>query len=476
MSIRIGNGSFDSRVQKGIDNDFMLNSVASAQTRFRDGRMNAADELGNWEEWRSLGEEIRTHTLQHLDYYLQQLSDNVSKRGGHVFFAETADEANRYIQEVVKRKNGKKVVKSKSMVTEEIGLNKALQDIGTEVVETDLGEWILQLDGDAPSHIVTPALHLNRNQIRTTFAEKKGYDKSNKPEELALFAREQLRKDFLSADIGITGCNFAVAESGAVTFVTNEGNARLSTSLPATQITVMGMERIVPTWEELDVLVSLLTRAAVGQKLTSYVTAITGTRLAGEIDGPEEFHLVIVDNGRSKILGSEFQSALHCIRCAACINVCPVYRHIGGHAYGSIYPGPIGAVLTPLLDGYEEHKELPYASTLCAACTDVCPVKIPLHEQLIRHRQIIVEREQMVPIAEQVAMTGFVKWSTSPAAYKFSTKIARTALKPWTKDEKLSKGPGPLKDWTAMRDFPAPSKQSFRSWFKENRKGDESQQ
>ncbi|WP_318615939.1 LutB/LldF family L-lactate oxidation iron-sulfur protein [Sporosarcina sp. YIM B06819] len=474
MSIRIGKGSFDSRVQKGIDNDFMLNSVASAQTRFRDGRMNAAEELGNWEDWRSLGEEIRTHTLQHLDYYLQQLSDNVAKRGGHVFFAETAEDANAYIQEVVKRKNGKKVVKSKSMVTEEIGLNKALQDIGTEVVETDLGEWILQLDGDAPSHIVTPALHLNRDQIRATFAEKRGYDKSNTPEELALFAREQLRKDFLSADIGITGCNFAVAESGAVTFVTNEGNARLSTSLPDTQITVMGMERIVPTWQELDVLVSLLTRAAVGQKLTSYVTAITGTRLAGEIDGPEEFHLVIVDNGRSKILGTEFQSALHCIRCAACINVCPVYRHIGGHAYGSIYPGPIGAVLTPLLDGYEEHKELPYASTLCAACTDVCPVKIPLHEQLIRHRQIIVERQQMAPTTEKLAMTGFVKWSTSPAAYAFSTKIARTAFKPWTKDEKLSKGPGPLKEWTAMRDFPAPSKQSFRSWFKEHRKGEES--
>lgn len=261
------------------------------------------------------------------------------------------------------------------MVTEEIGLNKAIEEAGAEVVETDLGEWILQLDGDVPSHIVTPALHLNRDQIKETFMEKRGYDKSNTPEELGLFARQELRKDFLSADIGITGCNFAVAESGAVTFVTNEGNARLATALPDTQITVMGLERIVPTWEELDVLVSLLTRAAVGQKLTSYITSITGTRLAGEIDGPEEFHLVIVDNGRSKILGTEFQSALHCIRCAACINVCPVYRHIGGHAYGSIYPGPIGAVLTPLLDGYENHKELPYASTLCAACTEACPVK-----------------------------------------------------------------------------------------------------
>jgi len=471
MSIQIKTGTFDERVQKGIENDFMLDSVASAQGRFRSGRKNAAEELGNWEDFRSLGEEIRTHTLQNIDYYLQQLSDQVSKRGGHVFFAETAEDANEYIQEVVKRKNGKKIVKSKSMVSEEIGLNKALEAVGAEVVETDLGEWILQLDGDVPSHIVTPALHLNREQIRQTFADKKGYDKTNTPEELALFAREQLRKDFLSADIGINGCNFAVAESGAITFVTNEGNARLCTSLPDTQITIMGMERIVPTWEELDVLVSLLTRAAVGAKLTSYITSITGTRLEDEVDGPEEYHLVIVDNGRSKILGTEFQSALHCIRCAACINVCPVYRHIGGHAYGSIYPGPIGAVLTPLLDGYEKHKELPYASTLCAACTDVCPVKIPLHKQLIRHRQIMVEKENMSPPSENIAMGGFVKWSSNPAAYKFSTKLARIALKPWSKDEKITSGPGPLKSWTFKRDFPAPSKQTFRAWFKENRKG-----
>lgn len=470
MGIRIGDPSFENRVQKGIDNDFMLNSVASAQGRFRDRKELATDELGNWEDWRVLGEEIRSHTLENIDYYLQQLSDNVEKRGGHVFFAATADDANKYIQDVVKRKDAKKIVKSKSMVTEEIGLNKAIEAAGAEVVETDLGEWILQLDGDVPSHIVTPALHLNRDQIKDTFTEKRGYDKSNTPEELGLFAREELRKDFLSADIGITGCNFAVAESGAVTFVTNEGNARLATALPDTQITVMGLERIVPTWEELDILVSLLTRAAVGQKLTSYITGITGTRLEDEIDGPKEFHLVIVDNGRSKILGTEFQSALHCIRCAACINVCPVYRHIGGHAYGSIYPGPIGAVLTPLLDGYENHKELPHASTLCAACTDVCPVKIPLHEHLIRHREIMVE-QNIAPTAEKLAMNGFVKWSSHPAAYKLSSKLARTALKPWTKEETISNGPGPLKNWTAQRDFPAPSKQTFRSWFKEREKG-----
>ncbi|MUK87566.1 iron-sulfur cluster-binding protein [Ornithinibacillus sp. L9] len=471
MSIKIGNAPFESRVQDGIKNDFMRKAVSSAQGRFRSGRLVAAEELGNWEEWRTLGEEIRSHTLENLDYYLEQLSDEVSKRGGNVFFAQTAEEANEYIKEVVKKKEAKKIVKSKSMVTEEIGLNHALEEVGSEVIETDLGEWILQLDEDPPSHIVTPALHKDKGQIRETFAVKKGYDKSDRPEELALFAREQLRQEFLQADVGITGCNFAVAESGAITLVTNEGNARLATALPDTQISVMGMERIVPTWEELEVMVSLLTRAAVGQKLTSYVTSLTGTRLEDEVDGPEEFHLVILDNGRSKILGTEFQAALHCIRCASCINVCPVYRHVGGHAYGSIYPGPIGAVLSPLLDGYDDHKELPYASSLCGACTEACPVKIPLHEMLIRHRQIIVERENKAPKTEKMMMKGYAKWASSPAAYKMSTKVARPALKLWTKDESISSGPGPLKGWTDSRNFPAPSKQSFRAWYKERQKG-----
>lgn len=334
-------------------------------------------------------------------------------------------------------------------------------------------KWILQLDEDPPSHIVTPALHKNREQIRDTFRDKKGYAKSDTPEELASFAREQLRQDFLSVDVGITGCNFAIAESGSVTLVTNEGNAEMITSLPDTQISVMGMERLVPTWEDMEVLVSLLTRAAVGQKLTSYITTITGTRIEEEIDGPDDYHLVIVDNGRSKILGTEFQSALHCIRCAACINVCPVYRHIGGHAYNSIYPGPIGAVLTPLLDGYEDHKELPYASSLCAACIEACPVKIPLHEHLIRHREIIVEEEKKSPVSEKIMMKGFAQWASNPAAYKLSTKVARTALKPWTKDEYVENGPGPLKGWTDVRDFPAPAKQSFRSWWNKRQKGGE---
>lgn len=474
MSMKIGNDQFKKRVDDGVNNAFMRFAVSSAQERLRSRRLDAAEELGNWEEWRALGEEIRQHTLENLDYYLEQLTDNVAKRGGHVFFAQTAEEANEYIKNVARKKQAKKVVKSKSMVTEEIHMNAALEELGCEVIETDLGEYILQVDDhDPPSHIVAPALHKNKEQIRDVFQEKLSYKKTEKPEELALHAREMLRKEFLSADIGITGCNFAIAESGSISLVTNEGNARLTTALPKTQITVMGMERIVPTFEEFEVLVSLLTRSAVGQRLTSYVTALTGPRLPGEVDGPEEFHLVIVDNGRSAILGTEFQSVLQCIRCAACVNVCPVYRHIGGHSYGSIYSGPIGAVLSPLLGGYEDYKELPYASTLCAACTDACPVKIPLHELLHKHRQRIVEKEGKAPISEKLAMKAFGLGAASSSLYTVGAKVAPAALTPFMSGSSISKGPGPLKAWTESREFPAPTKERLRDWFDKRSDDDE---
>ncbi|WP_059106047.1 LutB/LldF family L-lactate oxidation iron-sulfur protein [Shouchella shacheensis] len=471
MPMKVGERSFDARVEKGLGDTFMREAVSSAQTRFQTNKARAEEQLGHWEEWREHAEEIRTHTLENLDYYLQQLSENVVGNGGHVFFAATAEEANDYVTKVAREKEAKKVIKAKSMVTEELSMNEALEKVGCEVIESDLGEYILQLDDhDPPSHIVTPALHKNKEQIRETFATLKGYEKTSKPEELAQFAREQLREEFLTADIGITGCNFAVAESGSIALVTNEGNARLSTTIPKTHIAVMGMERIVPTWEELDVLVTMLCRSAVGQKLTSYVTGLTGPRGEDDLDGPEDFHLVIVDNGRSNILGTAFQSALHCIRCAACINVCPVYRHVGGHSYGSIYPGPIGAVLTPLLEGYDDHKDLPYASSLCAACTDACPVKIPLHEHLIEHRKVIAEQKR-TPRTERMAMKGFGMVSSSPKLFELAEKSAPLVLSPFTKDGKIEKGPGPLKDWTDIRDFPIPERESFRKWFKNRKKG-----
>jgi L-lactate dehydrogenase complex protein LldF len=466
MPMKISKDSFKERVEKGIHDDFMRRAVSGAQDGMGVKRRNAAEDLGNWEDWRSHGEEIRQHVLENLDYYLEQLSENVAKRGGHVFFAQKKEEATNYIREIIRNKGAKKIVKSKSMVTEEISLNTALEEEGCQVIETDLGEYILQIDDhDPPSHIVVPALHKNKEQIRDVFNEKLGYTKTSKPEELAWHAREMLRHEYLTADIGITGCNFAVAETGSISLVTNEGNADLVTALPKTQITVMGMERIVPTFEEMEVLVSLLTRSAVGQKLTSYITVLTGPKEELDVDGPEEFHLVIVDNGRSNLLGGEFQSILQCIRCAACINVCPVYRHVGGHSYGSIYSGPIGAVLSPLLGGYEEYKELPYASTLCGACTEVCPVKIPLHHLLHKHREVIVEKEGKAPISEKLAMKAFGLGAASPVLYKIGSKMAPTALNPFTVGDKISNGPGPLKAWTDIREFPAPNKERFRDWF-----------
>ncbi|ASV66481.1 iron-sulfur cluster-binding protein [Cytobacillus kochii] len=471
MPMRIGNEQFTDRVASGLENRFMRGAVSGAQDRLEVRRQDAANELGDWEEWRAHGEEIRQHVLENLDYYLFQLSENVEKLGGHVFFAQTPEEANDYIKGVIKKKNAKKVVKSKSMVTEEIDLNHHLESVGCEVIETDLGEYILQIDDhDLPSHIVAPALHKNKEQVRDVFTRKLGYQGTDRPEELTQHARKMLRNEYLTADIGITGCNFAVAETGSICLVTNEGNADLSTSLPDTQITVMGMERLVPSFTELEVLVGMLSRSAVGQKLPSYVTVLSGPKEEGAVDGPEEFHLVIVDNGRSNILGGEFQSILQCIRCAACVNVCPVYRHVGGHSYGSIYSGPVGAVLSPLLGGYEEYKELPYASTLCGACTEVCPVKIPLHDLLHKHRQVIVEKEGKAPISEKLAMKAFGLGAASPALYKMGGKFASKAVGPFSDGTKLTKGVGPLKAWTEIRDFPAPQKERFRDWFKQRGK------
>ncbi|GIN20638.1 MAG TPA: iron-sulfur cluster-binding protein [Bacillus bacterium] len=469
MGIKIGSAAFDARTDEALRDPDVQRAVPPAQERLQSVRLKAVDELGDWERWRDLGEKIRSHTIENLDYYLTELSENVAKRGGHVFFAETAEDANQYIEKVVRQKQAKKIVKSKSMVTEEIGLNPILEKAGCEVVETDLGEYIIQLDNDHPSHFIGPALHKTKEQVRDIFTEKRGYAGTEKPEELTQFAREQLRKEFLSADIGITGCNFAIANSGTVGIVTNEGNARLSTTVPKTQITVMGMERLVPTWADFEVMVSLLCRSAVGQKLSTYVTALSGPKMEGEADGPEEFHLVIVDNGRSSILGTEFQSALHCIRCAACVNVCPVYRHIGGHAYGSIYQGPIGAVLTPLLGGYEEYKELPYASSLCAACTEVCPVRIPLHELLYKHRQRIVQDEGLAPAGEKMAMKTFRTVTSSSRLYRISTKSATVVRGMITG---MSKGgPKPIRGWTQSRDLPSVGKKRFRDLYKERKKG-----
>lgn len=471
MSLKTSEDSFARRLEINMADSFMRKAVAGAQERMFNNRAQAADKLGHWDEWRSMGAAIRDHVLENLDTYLYQLSERVEANGGHVFFAQTGEQAREYIDSVIKETEAQKVVKSKSMVTEEIGLNAMLEAMGCEVLETDLGEYILQLDDDKPSHIVVPALHKNREQIRQVFEEKLGYTGPAEPEQMTRFVREHIRKAFLEADVGITGCNFAVAESGSVALVTNEGNARFATTLPKTHIAVMGMERIVPTFKELDILVSLLCRSAVGLPLTGYVTLLTGPRENGEIDGPENFHLVIVDNGRSEILGSEFRPILRCIRCAACINTCPAYRHIGGHAYGSIYPGPIGAVLSPLLGGYKDYKELPYACSLCKGCNDVCPVQIPLAELLNKHRQVMAE-SKFTPLAER-ATVGFFNWiNARPNAWNRTVNTAAPLAKKLIHNGRLPINPGPIGDWVKSRDLPEAEGQSFREWFRNRSKTD----
>ncbi|MCE3202337.1 LutB/LldF family L-lactate oxidation iron-sulfur protein [Paenibacillus sonchi] len=471
MSLQTDRREFNERTTDGIGNPFMRNAVSSAQDSLKTRRLSAATALGDWEQWRTLGQQIRQHTLKHLDYYLEQLAGNIEKKGGHIYFAKTKEEASGYIRDIIVQKKAKKIVKSKSMVTEEIEMNHVLMEAGCELTETDLGEYILQMDDwDPPSHIVAPALHKDRRQIRRVFTEKLGYTGDESPVNLARYARTVLRQKFLEADVGITGCNFAVANLGAINLVTNEGNGDLTAAIPKTHIAVMGMERIVPTLEEMEVLDNLLCRSAVGQKLTSYISVI-GPSASGETDGPEDFHLVVVDNGRSGILGSEFNEALQCIRCGACLNVCPVYRHIGGHAYGSIYPGPIGAVITPLLGGYDDYKELPFASSLCAACTDVCPVKIPLHEQLILHRQNIVQ-EKRTSAAERLQMKTAGRLLASQALFGKALRFANPASRLISRHGRIAKGPQLVRGWINARDLSQPVRQqdSFRAWF-DKRKG-----
>ncbi|WP_114766224.1 LutB/LldF family L-lactate oxidation iron-sulfur protein [Vibrio rhodolitus] len=470
MSMKTSNESFKQRIDVHMKDDFMLKSVANAQERMFANRQIAADKLGNWEQWREMGMDIRNHVLENLDYYLHQLSEKVLDNGGHVFFAKTAQDATDYIEGILKAKNAKKVVKSKSMVTEEIGLNQMIQRNDCEVIETDLGEYILQVDDcDPPSHIVVPALHKNRTQIKDIFKDKLNYQGSDDPEEMTRFVRNHIRHDFLEADIGITGCNFAVAESGTVALVTNEGNARLATSLPKTHIAVMGMERMVPTFEELDIVISLLCRSAVGLPLTGYVTALTGPREDDQCDGPEEFHLVIVDNGRSDILGSEFRDILRCVRCAACVNTCPAYRHIGGQSYGSIYSGPIGAVLSPLLGGYDDFKELPYACSLCKACHDVCPVKIPLSDLLLKHREKMGE-QGITPLSERAVVKGFTIANATPLVWNLGVKVGAVMGGMLIKNGKMPFNVGVIGKWSQTRDLPEPDGESFRSWFESREK------
>ncbi|MEW6635246.1 MAG: LutB/LldF family L-lactate oxidation iron-sulfur protein [Actinomycetota bacterium] len=434
------------------------------------GRNAVLAELPNAPELRDRAYHIKQETMANLDRYLARMAEAVEARGGNVFFADTGEDVVCYVGELARRKGAKLITKSKSMATEEIELNRRLEedyaDLDLEIVETDLGEWIAQLAGDTPSHIVGPILHMNRRRVAEVLSGVAGEKLPPDVAALGAFARRRLREKFLAADIGITGANFGVAETGTVATVTNEGNARLVTSVPPVHVVVMGIEKLVPRFEDLEVFVQLLGRSGTGQKITVYTNFITGPRGEGELDGAEEFHLILMDNGRSKLLGTEFEEALYCIRCGACLNVCPVYRQTGGHAYGSTYSGPIGAVITPLLKGDREAKDLPHASSLCGACWEACPVGIPLHDLLLKLRNRQVE-EGIAGRSQGLAFKAFEKAARSPRLLQIGAKAGRAAQKPLARGGLAGRLPGPLGAWTGSRELPPFAEKSFHELWRE---------
>lgn len=431
-----------------------------------DGRREALRDLPDADGLRTVAGLIKRHTLDHLPEYLLELEANIQKAGGVVHWAATGEEANRIVVEIAQANAVKLAVKSKSMVSEETELNTDLEAAGIEVIETDLGEFVIQVDHDHPSHIVMPIIHKRAKQVGESFAKYFKTEFTEDPQALAEMARVYLRNKFDQAEMGITGVNFAVAETGTVVMCTNEGNGRMCASRPRIHVALMGIEKLIPKLADLPVFLKLLARSATGQALTQYTNLVTGPRRAGELDGPEQFHLVLIDNGRSKVLGSEYRDVLRCIRCGACLNACPIYRTVGGHSYGSVYPGPIGALITPLFNGLELHKHLPQASSLCGACYEACPVKIPIPDMLIKLK-IDMQKQGITPWYEKVA---FRLWSwslSSTAGYVLGQKMQQWMLRARAdKQGWITKLPGPGKGWTDAKDFPAPAPSSFRAQWR----------
>jgi L-lactate dehydrogenase complex protein LldF len=440
--------------QASLANRHAQEAADEATQRMLEGRTTAWADLPDVEALRERAREIRMSTISDLDRHVADFTAAFGARGGKVFFAETAEEASEYVVAVCRRFGAQLVAKSKSMASEEIRINEALEAAGIRPVECDLGEYILQLAHEHPIHIILPAIEKTAADVAELFTRVEGVRVAPELDELAAAARRQLREIFLKADVGLTGANFAVSETGSVCLVTNEGNGGLVTSLPKVHIALLGMERIVPTLDDLAVLLQLLPRSATGQKLTSYTRIFTGPRREGESDGPEEMHVVIIDNGRSNLRGGRYESMLACIRCGACLNACPVYRKAGGAAYGPVYSGPMGAVLVPLLVGLERAPALPHASSLCGSCTAACPVKIPLHELLLELRKDLVEK-QLVSTRERLAFTLWsLAWSR-PSLYRASTSLVRLAAR-------IGGCLGPGRTWTRGRELPRLARPRFR--------------
>jgi len=456
-------GKYTQRVPEGIPQ-----AVRQATRRFANNRASVIGDFSQWEQLRESGSAIRLHTIEHLDHYLERFEQAVQNRGGNVYWASTADEAREIVLKIATTHQAKLVVKAKSMATEEIGLNEALHSENIQVVETDLGEYIIQLAESGPSHIIVPAVHMKKEEIAALFSQKMGIEVPADPDELTRLARQVLREQFLTATLGISGANFLVAETGTLVMVTNEGNGRMCTTLPDVHVAVVGIDKIVPNWESLSVLLKLLTRSATGQKLSAYVQFISGPRREEGEFGPKELHIILLDNGRSKILRDPVgRQVLKCIRCGACANACPVYQNVGGFAYGWFISGPIGAIFTPQILGSEVARELPYASTLCGACAEVCPVKIPIPAILRHLRQQVAEGNETIPPAMprylrlmSVAASGVLSNSW---LYRLGSRFL--GVFNWFEDSGwLTRLPFPFNRWTQVRPLPRFSN-DFRSWW-----------
>ena len=471
--------TFDQNAREALQDSVLHGALRNLADNFAERRRVAMSSVDNWEGLREKARAVKEETLLHLDSYLLQFVENAENAGARIHWARDGKEACRVVLDLVNAAGAKMIVKSKSMATEEIHLNAALEAEGIEPIETDLGEWIIQLAGETPSHIVVPAIHKTKAQIADLFVEKIGIEKTGDVDVLTKTARDILRKCFAEAQIGISGVNFGVAETGTILILENEGNVRLTTSLPKTHIAVMGIEKIIPKFADLDVFLKLLPRSGTGQRLTAYQSLITGVKKNADDEGPDEVHIVFMDNGRSRMLSHPVtRQGLACIRCGACLNACPVYQQVGGHAYGSVYPGPIGAVITPQLIGISKAKQLPYASSLCGACREVCPVKIDIPELLLHLRAEITDGSAGgAPInptrkrrfSESIAfrMYGFT-WS-GRFSYELGTKAARLMQRLVVRDGKIGKVSGfiarlmpPLGAWTVWRDAPIVAPRSFR--------------
>ncbi len=471
----LGMPAFPKAVKAALDNQQLRKNLHHATSVIRAKRATRASEVRNWEELRVAGEEIKNRVGRHLDQYLVQAEKAMTDAGITVHWARDAEEANRIVIDLVKSKNTPEVVKIKSMVTQEIDLNEALEEAGVAAWETDLAELIVQLGHDRPSHILVPAIHRNRSEVREIFLEEmkqwgtpapEGI--SDNPPELAGAARTHLREKFLRSKVAVSGGNFIVAETGSLVIVESEGNGRMCLTLPETLISVVGIEKIVPTFEDLEVFLRLLPRSSTGERMNPYTSIWTGVTPG---DGPQDLHVVLVDNGRSNVLKDPVgREALRCIRCSACMNVCPVYERAGGHSYGSVYPGPIGAILTPQLRGMASavDKSLPFASSLCGACNEVCPVKIPIADILVHMRNKAVEKKREHHPTVESLIFKVVAWIFAKGRnLAFIQRFSKLAGKLFKKRSHFGPLPWPASGWSNARDLPVPPKQTFRDWWQE---------